>query len=649
MKRKGITIWEQHVEHIVLAAAVLFFVVFAALQFISEPNQVDMQGGKKVDPGDIDALLEDTATDLQARLTPDAPPSFRIPDHEPVVEIFAEQIASPVAERPIVASHRSVVLVEEIGPGGTDVAYVVPEVEAPYSVVADQYFDAVLTEEVDAHEKLQEILPDAPHDLTWVTAAAQFSLEQVWEQLRRTGPEDARPLPINWYDDRITILDVRVEREEKVDGHWTNRQTLDILPGQVSVRAQIGDTPDRTVRDDVLGRLSDEGEQIALIRPPFMGTVNDAWTPPDPREDRGDVAQGLTEEQQKIIDLTRQIKNAVARRDKLAKQYEDLGGALQDLKPPKEEEPEERERPGRGGDREDQGRGGDGGKDRRAPPKEKKAPPGGGAAPGMNTGGGSGTGDTQRNKRLLDRLKAQILRQDQLIARRSRTLQQLGGDAQGVLADAQDANPGDMSADDIVVWAHDITIEPNRTYRYRFTVDLYNPFFAHRIDLLEDQHDLAESITMSSAPSAWSDELRAIPPLKVYVTKADSEQGSLDLGQATAEVFRFYYGRWWRREFPVQPGDRVGSIRLRRDAESDPASVDYGTDWFVLDIIPDPDAGKEARDRGLAAAVLLQHRSDPGRTILLDPRQVALDPERARLRDLVDQASIPDEVASAGP
>jgi len=647
MKRKGITIWEQHVEHMVLAAAALFFVAFAALQIMSEPNSVDMQPSGKVSPGEIDGLLEQTASNLQARLTPDAPPSFQIPDHEPVVELFSEQIGAVIGDRPVIPSHRVVALLPELV-DRDDNAYVVPEIDAPYSVVADQHFDAILPEEVDAHEELQDLLPQAPHDLTWVTTAAQFNLKQVWDEMRRSGPDERKPLPVNWYDDRITVLDVLVEREEKVDGHWTNRQTLDVLPGQVSVRKQIADTPGRTDRDEILDRLSVDDEQIGLVRPPFMGTVNDTWTPPDPTQDPENAMQGLTEEQQEIMGLTRQLTRAVKRRDDLARQYENLGGSLQDLVPPRDEEPEERGRGRDPGDRKGKGKGDDTGKDRRAPPPDKKAPPGGNAAPGMNTGSSGGTGDAQRNKQLLDRLKKQVFKQDTLIARRSRALRALGGDAAGVLADAGGAHPGDMLSDEIVVWAHDIAIEPNRTYRYRFTVELYNPFFAHRIDLLDDQHDLAESITLSSGPSEWSPEIRAIPPLKVFVTKAFGEQGSLGMGQATVEVFRFYYGRWWRREFPVQPGDRVGAIKALRDAGGEPQSVDYGTDWYVLDIIDDPDVGRDAEARGYGAAVLLQHRDHPSRTMLLDPRAVVSDSERARLRDLVDQASVPD-VASAGP
>ncbi|MCP3905821.1 MAG: hypothetical protein GY715_19520 [Planctomycetes bacterium] len=639
MKRKGITIWEQHIEHIVLGCAVLFFLVFAVLQFIGEPNSVDMQPGGKVKPGEIDGRLEQTASSLEKRLTPDAPPSFDIPDHEPVVDVFNEGIAARIANRGVIPSHMSVAF----GEGSDrprDVAYVVPEIAAPFSVVADQYFDAVLAEEVDAHESLQDLLPEAPHDLTWVTTAARFDLEKIWEEFRRSGPNDARPLPVNWYDDRITIIDVKVEREEKVDGIWTDLRTLDALPGQVSVREQIAGDTDRSVRDEILNRLFEEDEQVALIRPPFLGTANASWTPPDPRVSPEQGVQGLSEEQRKLIDVTRQLSLAVAKRDKLMKEYEDAGGSASDIVPPKEEEPEER---GRRGDEDEKGKGT--GKDRRAPPPDKKAPPGGSFGFG-NSGADDATTDRQA---ALKRLKQQLLRQEQIITRRSRQLAALGGDAAGVLADAEASDPGNMSSDEVVVWAHDIAIEPNRTYRYRFTIELYNPFFARKLDLREEQHHFAESITLASEASDWSDGIRAIPPLKVYVTKADGEQGSLGLGQATAEVFRFYYGRWWRREFPVQPGDRIGALKTRREADSAPESIDYGTDWFVLDIIHDPDAGREAETRGLAAQVLLQHRSDSSQTMLLDPRAVGADAERSRLRDLVDQAGLADEVASAGP
>ena len=97
---------------------------------------------------------------------------------------------------------------------------------------------------------------------------------------------------------------------------------------------------------------------------------------------------------------------------------------------------------------------------------------------------------------------------DRKIDRYTRDLVALRGDDALDEVDAAEAAgaaaSGDLSGDQAIIWAHDLEVEPGRTYHYRFVVELYNPFFGQTINLLEEQQDLAESLTISSAASAWS-------------------------------------------------------------------------------------------------------------------------------------------------
>ena len=67
MKTKGITIWEQHAEKIVLSVAGAVCRVLVARQFIGEPNAVTMPGGVTVAPNKIDGLLAEEAERLLQR------------------------------------------------------------------------------------------------------------------------------------------------------------------------------------------------------------------------------------------------------------------------------------------------------------------------------------------------------------------------------------------------------------------------------------------------------------------------------------------------------------------------------------------------------------------------------------------------------
>ena len=126
-----------------------------------------------------------------------------------------------------------------------------------------------------------------------------------------------------------------------------------------------------------------------------------------------------------------------------------------------------------------------------------------------------------------------------------------------------------LEADLIQVWAHDLSVEPGRTYRYRLAVNVYNPFFGRKRSLVESQEALAELFTLSSAVSEWSTPIRIHPPLRVFITQASVNSGGpLRLGRAKAEVYRFYDGRQWRATFNVPPSTGGPTRSAASPAES---------------------------------------------------------------------------------
>jgi hypothetical protein len=648
MKRKGITIWEQHLERFVLGAAVIFFIAFTALQFLSEPNSVDVPAAGMVSPGDIDDLLSEKATRLQARLAPGAEAAFTIDDPTPVLDRFEGGLDASISRSPTIApSQRRVVLAPEFH-AQTGVAYHVPEIAAPTNVVRDQTFDALEEFEVAAHPALAERFPDAPHDLAWVTPAALFDLKAVREEFQRAGTNESA-IPANWYRNRIDVFDVRVEREEYVDGTWTNQVVLDPLPGRVSFREELGGTIDRATSGTLLAQLAEPGVQREILRPAFYDTLNDTWSAPNPRIGDEDEAVEGSEEEIKLRRLVRKILRETGKRDDLLEQLGDLGGSMGERDRGRDEEEASRPPRAPGGTGGAGGAGGAGGSgDRRGPPKEKRRAPGGGGFGLGSEGGASGPTGAQKQKQI-DNLKKRIRAIDRRLASWENEAASLRT-ALGVDVDAA-AAAAEEAQDEIVVWAHDMTVEAGKTYRYRFTVEVYNPFYAKKLNLLEDQHALADSITLSSTPSAWSAPKRVLPDRKVYITRAygadaRGKRGTLGLGQATAEVYRFYHGRWWVDSFAVQPGDRIGTVETMRDAEVD--SIDFGTNWFVLDIVQDIGVDREAEERGLGARVVLQSMEDEAMTMTGDPRETERDLDREWLREAVESAEANTEVASSG-
>ena len=92
MKTKGIPFWEQHLERIVLAIAVLIFAGFVAMQFIGDPGAVE-KGGETFSAGNVDRRLEETAEPLDTRLSRTAPSPIEISDPVSTFGLFQRRLS----------------------------------------------------------------------------------------------------------------------------------------------------------------------------------------------------------------------------------------------------------------------------------------------------------------------------------------------------------------------------------------------------------------------------------------------------------------------------------------------------------------------------------------------------------------------------
>ncbi len=243
----------------------------------------------------------------------------------------------------------------------------------------------------------------------------------------------------------------------------------------------------------------------------------------------------------------------------------------------------------------------------------------------------------------LKRLERDLARFERQLDKASDRLQQLGV----AVGDDGELDLGiESSQDEVWTWVHDMDIVAGHQYRYRFTIKVYNPFFAKKLSLIGEQHHLADDFAMESVTSEWSEPVRVDPFVRYFITRAvpsgyGAASGNLGLGSAEAEVFRFHDGRWHSRTFPVQPGDRIGGARIVEiESSEEPASdgmgeggddgtmlagdveIDFGTGLYVLEIIPnatlDPSKVRFGRE---AVVVLAPLDSSMGMGhVIRDPR-----------------------------
>ena len=136
MKKKGITIWEQHLEHIVLGAAVLFLLGFGGWQLTRSPNTVG-----NVAPGDADAVLDAAVESLSAKLDGAA---IDLPEYEPVADRFTSRLETSISpsERMLVAAPAVDLGDGAQGDGGGERLYVTLDLPAPDRVTVQTDYDA---------------------------------------------------------------------------------------------------------------------------------------------------------------------------------------------------------------------------------------------------------------------------------------------------------------------------------------------------------------------------------------------------------------------------------------------------------------------------------------------------------------------------
>ena len=614
MKIKGIKVWELHVEKIVLVAALGVAGYFVASQFMGTPNEIRSDGGT-LGPGTIDDALIDEAQKINQLLAASDLQQQNLPRPTPVEPRFRQSLGAPVSpaaslDLPIV----QLIVDEDTGEVATagDQLYVVPEIPAPQTVVRQQFFDGLAEGVVAMHETL-EALPcciDIPHDISWITPAAIIDIEPVLQAYREGGADGELPLRRKWFNDRVDILDVRIERLELVDGEWTNTTLLESIPGQFTYRETISDDVDAAKRDEIVAAMGDGVTQEEIVRPDFFPTVNDAWMEPALYPDATEGEEATAASQQ------RRLQTLLARRAIMAARLDELGGPLEDEDPPR--------RPGGGPGGGGPGMGG-----------------GGPGLPGAGGGTGGSSGDVKEQERRA--LTRKLKRNATQISQTKERLRGMGVDVRDDDEMTEDEIAAAAKMGEIWIWGHDLEVDPGREYRYRFTVDVYNPLFARKLSLIESQHELADQVAMRSATSEWSEPIRAQPPTRMFITSAVSAGGQaaagpMGFGQVAAEVYRFYDGRWWLETFSLQPGDQIGTLRL--GTQDDDPDLDFQTQWYILDIIDNMDAAAHAAGDGKRATVLLGRTGDEGKVLERSPVADASDEQRRQLKEDVELADL---------
>lgn len=601
--QKIVKILEKNVEWLAVALGAAFLIWMVYLYGFQKPVETQV-GTAKLTPGEVDTKTvegpvqalqqamsgrdkgpampeKDFVSDLQKRLDPD---------------VAAVAMATPWSGEPLPASVMK-------GPAALPqltqaLVTALPKAAPPDSLQVSQGRSNVMIPPPAAAGAPPGAAPagqGTPADKNWISVAGIIHTQPIAAEFARTK------IPPQLASTGAMVLRVDLVRQEQQDdGSWGPAQTVPPLSNVNLPPLPANDSDQINVQ--VPYRDWAEKDQKDLLQPDFYQVLQaDPWTmpgvtPPAPPEAPFDPStvtdrSSLTPDQQKQYD-DYQAKKAQDEKDKRQQQQQQHNGPPQ---PP----------PGIGGP------GGPGGyRDRQVaddaqrpltlaqaigaggpPPPLPPALPG--AAPTDAAAAGNNANPAMDNP--------------------SATLPTTGS-----------FDPSKQA--DIVVWAHDDTVQPGKTYRYALRYYLKNP-------VMQTQHvcnpqKLADQFYIVSTDSAWTDPVTVKSETNFFVVSVSSSTRN---PAVKFDIFRWKNGIWQMQTTNAGPGDMVGSV--------DPTTqTDFTTGLTVVAVLPDSLNPK---------TILLT--TEGGTVLRRDLTADQNSPEHKKLKDQAAAALAPKTAAAGTP
>lgn len=149
----------------------------------------------------------------------------------------------------------------------------------------------------------------------------------------------------------------------------------------------------------------------------------------------------------------------------------------------------------------------------------------------------------------------------------------------------------EIMRDPLVFWAHDDTVKPLSTYRYRMRIGVFNPT-AGKGWFTGSDAKFKDSVVLWSDYSEVTGEIKVDP--MVYFFPLKIVRGAKE---AKIQVSKFYNGKWQSHEFDVRVGESIGheieieevedemNPRNRRKTVEEVKTIDYSSGAVLVDVV----------------------------------------------------------------
>ena len=139
-----------------------------------------------------------------------------------------------------------------------------------------------------------------------------------------------------------------------------------------------------------------------------------------------------------------------------------------------------------------------------------------------------------------------------------------------------------MQTGKVLVWFHDSSLQPLKTYRYRLRIQFLNPLLGFD-NAVKDPASAAEPL-VAGAFSDWSDPIELPQPTEFFLTGAMETQGKV-----TVTVFTRSTGQQVKERFTLAPGQTIGQVKeilLTNPADGSVGKVpvDFNTGALAVEV-----------------------------------------------------------------
>lgn len=583
MRKKGSNFFEEHVEKMILAVVGLVCLWLLITRVVISPNRIEYSG-RKLGPGEIDLSISREAELLKNKLDSSPEP---LPPYKRRVDDFVGLVNLPIGDIDTNLSwplpiYSSIDFNEKR-------KYHIPWI-GEVSDVALEYIRAVAyvpMVEID-REIRYDLMVSRPNDIDFVTVEAKFDIRGLYERFNDNFA-GASVEQEDWRDPCLAepvFAAVQLQRQElNADGslsEWYVVPRTKIEPYKKMFESieEVEELPPGGMKVRLL-QFDNAEVRMALLQPEAykIASMKEEWFPPLLHKE--------------YVEYKNEIEAEKVRRAKEAER--------QELEEEREKVRKEREdaRDDRRGRTSDSRSSRDSGRRDNITRSEGRS--GGTSRIGGDTRTGRGRdrssrrGETDvlsRREEREEREREKELRLEEMRLTSLRTtIDDLYKKLDGLLIiDKTDLR---RLREPLVFWAHDDSLEPGNTYRYRIRLGVFNPV-AGTNQFQEEDKDLKNQIVL------WSDfsEIEEIVkvPDTLYFFPQDVKKAAKVV---TVQVSKYALGSWYSKNFAVKPGEVIGAVAdvglverrvvgVGGGGGAAPVSldtIDYGTGAVLVDVV----------------------------------------------------------------